>query len=83
MSVKYILYIHFMVLCALLGNSTSIEEWLAATTCVKYCILRKLLPAINYKVKKCFSGTTTILWITDFSYESLLIILLRFLYTCQ
>ena len=71
-----------MVLCALLRNNVSIEEWLAATTFVKYCTLKKLSPAINYK-KKCFLGTTTLLWITVFSYESLLIISLGFFYICQ
>ena len=40
-----------MVLCALLRNSVSIEEWLAATTFVKHCTLKKLFPAINYKDK--------------------------------
>ena len=60
-SVKYILYIEFIVARALLRNSVSIEEWLAATTCVKYCTLKKLLTAINYKKKKCFLGTTTLL----------------------
>ena len=40
-----------MVHCALLRNSVSIEEWLAATTFMKYCSLEKLFPAINYKAK--------------------------------
>ena len=71
-----------MVAKALLRNSVSIEEWLAATTFVKYSTLRKLFPAINY-MEKCFSGTTTLLWITVFSFESLLIISLRFLYICK
>ena len=69
-----------MVARALQRNSVSIE--LAATTFVKYCTLKKLFPAINYK-EKCFLGTTTLLWITVFSYESLLIISLRFLYICK
>ena len=34
--------------------SVSIEEWLAATTFVKYCTLKKLFPAINYKEKMLF-----------------------------
>ena len=59
----------FMVARALLRNSVSIEEWLASTTFVKYCTLKKLFPEINYK-EKCFLGTTTLLWITVFSYES-------------
>ena len=80
MSVKYILYMQFMVARALQRNSVSTE--LAATTFVKYCTLKKLFPAINYK-EKCFLGTTTLLWITVFSYESLLIISLRFLYICK
>ena len=80
MSVKYILYMQFMVARALQRNSVSIK--LAATTFVKYCTLKKLFPAINYK-EKCFLGTTTLLWITVFSYESLLIISLRFLYICK
>ena len=40
-----------MVGSALLRNSVSIEKWLAATTFVKYCILKKLFPEINYKEK--------------------------------
>ena len=43
-----------MVASALLRNSVSIEEWLAATTFVKYCTLKKLFPAINYKEKMFF-----------------------------
>ena len=43
-----------MVARALLRNSVSIEEWLAATTFVKYCTLKKLFPAINYKKKMFF-----------------------------
>ena len=31
----------FMVARALLRNSVSVEEWLAATTFVKYCALKK------------------------------------------
>ena len=72
-----------MVARTLLRNSVSIEEWLVATTVVKYCTLKKLFPAINYKEKKCFLGTTTLLWITVFSYESLLNISLRFLYVSK
>ena len=53
-NVKYILYMQFMVARALLRNSVSIEEWLAATTFVKYCTLKKLFPAINYKKKNVF-----------------------------
>ena len=37
-----------MVARALLGNSVSIEEWLAADTFVKYCTLKKLFPAIKH-----------------------------------
>ena len=37
-----------------LRNSVSIEEWLAATTFTKYCTLKKLFPAINYKKKNVF-----------------------------
>ena len=54
-----------MLLCALLRNSVSIEKWLAATTFVKCCTLKKLFPAINYK-EKMFLGTTTLLWINLF-----------------
>ena len=72
-----------MVARPLPRNSVAVDEWLAATTFVKYCTLKKLFPAINYKKKKCFLGTTTLLWITVFSYESLLIISLRFLYICK
>ena len=43
-----------MVLCALLRNSVSTAEWLAATTFVKYYTLKKLFPAINYKEKMFF-----------------------------
>ena len=43
-----------MVARALLINTVSIEEWLSSTTCVKYCILKKLFPAINYKKKMFF-----------------------------
>ena len=43
-----------MVARALLRNSVSIEEWLAATTFVKYFTLKKLSPAINYKEKMFF-----------------------------
>ena len=43
-----------MVARALLRNSVSIEEWLAAITFVKYCTLKKLFPAINYKKKMLF-----------------------------
>ena len=67
-----------MGLCALLRNSVSIEEWFAATTFVKYCTLKKLFPVINYK-EKMFFRTTTLLWITVFSYESSRIISQRFL----
>ena len=45
----------FMVLCGLLRNSVSTEEWLAATTFMKYCTLKKLFPTINYKEKMFFS----------------------------
>ena len=38
-----------MVARTLLRNSVSIEEWLAATTFVKYYTLKKLFPAINYR----------------------------------
>ena len=43
-----------MLASALLRNSLSIEEWLAATTFVKYCTLNKLFPMINYKDKMFF-----------------------------
>ena len=62
-----------MIASALLRNSASIEEWLAATTFVKYCTLKKLFPAINYK-EKMFLRTTTLLWSTVFTHESLFII---------
>ena len=45
-----------MVVSALLRNSVSIEEWSAATTFVKYCTLKKLFPAINYKEKMFFGN---------------------------
>ena len=50
-----------MIARALLRNSVSIEEWLGANTFVKYYTLKKLFPAINYKKKKSFLGTTTLL----------------------
>ena len=50
-----------MVLCALLRNSVSIEEWLAATTFVKYCTLKKLFPAIIYKEKMFFRNNCSTL----------------------
>ena len=43
-----------MVASALLRNSVFIEKWLAATTFVKYCTLKKVFPAINYKEKMFF-----------------------------
>ena len=43
-----------MVARAYLRNSVSIKEWLAATTFVRYCTLKKLFPAINYKKKMFF-----------------------------
>ena len=43
-----------MVARAPLRNGLSIEEWLAATSFVKYCTLKKLFPAINYKEKMFF-----------------------------
>ena len=43
-----------MVAKTLLRISVSNEEWLAATTFVKYCTLKKLFPAINYKDKMIF-----------------------------
>ena len=43
-----------MVARALLRNSVSIEEWLSANTFVKYCTLKKLFSAINYKKKMFF-----------------------------
>ena len=52
-----------MVASALLSlrYSVSIEEWLAATTFVKYCALKKLFPAINYKEKMVFrNGCSTL-----------------------
>ena len=49
---------------------------MATTTCVKFCTLKRLFPAISYK-EKMFLGRTTLLWIIVFSYESLLIISLK------
>ena len=43
-----------MVASTLLRNSVSIEEWLAATTFLKYCTLKKPFLAINYKEKMFF-----------------------------
>ena len=44
----------FMVARALIRNSVYIEEWLAATTFMNYCTLKKLFPAFNYKEKMFF-----------------------------
>ena len=69
----------FIVAKTLLRISASIEEWLAATTFVKYCTLKKLFPAINYKEKMIFRNNYSTLDHSLFL-ESLLIISLRFLY---
>ena len=45
-----------MVASAPLRNSVSIEDWLAAVTFMKYCVLKKLFPAINYKEKMFFGN---------------------------
>ena len=50
-----------MVGGALRGNSVSIEEWLTVTSFVKYCTLKKLFPAINYKEKMFFRNNYTTL----------------------
>ena len=50
-----------MVVKTLLRNSASIEEWLAVTTFVKYCTLKKMFPAaINYKEKMIFGNYSTL-----------------------
>ena len=41
----------FIVASALQRNSVSVEEWLAATTFVKYCALKKIFPKITHKEK--------------------------------
>ena len=64
-------------------NSVSIQDWLAATTFVKYCTLKKLFPAINYKEKMFFRNNYSTLDYSLFLYESLLIISLMFLYICK
>ena len=43
-----------MIARAFLRNRVCIEEWLAITTFLKYCTLKKLFPAINYKEKMFF-----------------------------
>ena len=63
-------------LCSPLKNTVPIEEWLAASTFVtkKLCTLKKLFLEIKYsplKRKNVFLGTTTLLWVTVFSYELL------------
>ena len=40
-----------MIARVLLRNSVSTEEWLATTTFVKSCALKKLFPVIKYKEK--------------------------------
>ena len=45
-----------MAASALLKNCVSIDEWLAASTFAKYCNLKKLFPAINYKEKMFFKN---------------------------
>ena len=71
-----------MVTKTLLRISVSTEEWLAATTFVKYCTLIKLFPAINYKEKMIFRNNYSTLDHSLFL-ESFLIISLRFLFICQ
>ena len=44
----------FMIARALLRNSVFIKKWLASTTFVKYCTLKKLFFVINYKEKMLF-----------------------------
>ena len=62
-----------MVARALQRNSVSIEEWLAATTFVKYCILKKLFPAIDYKEKMFFRNNYSTLYHSLFLYGSYLL----------
>ena len=85
-SVKYILYLQFMVGSALLKSTTSIEEWVAATSFVKSrnTVLWKnrsmRLNIVTYKEKKFFLeqllyfGSHSFLWAS---------IALRFLYICK
>ena len=67
----------FVVLCALLRNSVSIDELLAATTFVKYCTLKKLFPAINYKEKMFFRnnystlGHSLFLWVFTYYFTKI------------
>ena len=69
----------------MVASTISIEEWVAATTFVKYrklCTLKEncslRLNTVTYKVKM-FLGQ--LLWITVFSYSTA--VSLRFLYICQ
>ena len=66
----------FIVASALLRNSLSIEEWLAAATFMKYCTLKNF--SLRLTARKQCLAMATLLWITVFSYKSLLNILLRF-----
>ena len=72
-----------MVARALLRNSVSVEEWLAGNNFVKYCILKKLFPVINYNEKMLFRNNYSTLNHSLFLYESLLIISLRLLCICN
>ena len=58
----------FIVASALLRNSLSIEEWLATATFMKYCTLK--IFSLRLTTRKQCLGTTTLLWITVFSYKS-------------
>ena len=63
-----------MIARDLLRNSVSAEEWLAATTFVKYCTLKKLFPVISYMENMFFRNNYSNLDHSLFLYESLLIV---------
>ena len=69
----------FMVAKTLLRISVSIEEWLAATTFVKYCTLKKLFPAINYKEKMIFRNNystldhSLFLWVITYYFTNIFV----------
>ena len=73
-SVKYIVYTQFMAASALLKNTVSIEEWMAAATFMtkKHFTLKKLFPATkrsNLRGKSYF--LEQLLWLTVLFYKLL------------
>ena len=69
----------FIVAKTLLRISASTEEWLAATTFVKYCTLKKLFPAINYREKMIFRNNCStldhslFLWVITYYFSKIFV----------